>query len=204
MFEAVDPATGKSRERRPHAAPLRDADPTAQTLLDDADFLRLSVNANNVVIANVDALNSAATALLALPVAFAVISSDKIRELCGPWNVLTVAFLAGSLVVGFAAYEWGYRFGRAGWRVRDSTEPAQLLGAYARFGDRAVTEAVRVNNAVLERNVLVRHQKRTWIAWTMLLFMLGAGAFVEGRSTCPLEPHMTEAKTLGLTFRSQR
>ena len=150
-----------------------------RTLYDDADLLEITIKASDAVVQNLDAVNLAALALCALPVALLVVIADKIRELPSLVGVTVVSLNALSVILGYLGYEWGYRFSTA--RVLDSVDATSYVAAYMRFGDVAVNEAIAGVNRVADEHRKLRRTKRRFISFAMGFFALTLAVLVGWR-----------------------
>jgi hypothetical protein len=185
-------------------APRVDVPPVApkRTLYDDADLLEIAITSSDAVVQNLDAVNLAALALCALPVALLVVIADKIRALPPPVGTSILVLNALSVLFGYLGYEWGYHFSVQ--RVLDSLDTTSYVAGYMRFGDVAVNEAIAGVNRVADEHRALRRQKRRCISFGMGFFALTIVVLVGWRVFGPVDgPTKDSPFALGKTAWAQ-
>jgi hypothetical protein len=166
------------------SAPHEDADlpddavtdaptPVARGLGDDV-LIDITSRYNESVVSNIDAIDTALVAILALPVAFAVFAVDRIRDLAEPWESLAIAFLLLSTLGASIGYAWGVFIGGRRNGIQDGMIPRRFLLDYAIRGASAVVDAIHAVTAAGEQNSRVRLTKRVFASGALLFFLAGA------------------------------
>ncbi len=201
LFAAVDPATGTpwSRGQRTAAvralpralarpAAVRAAPPAPKFDLGDDILIDITSRYNEAVVANIDAIDTALVAIIALPVAFAVFAVDKISDLADPWKVFAIVLLFVSGLAAAVGYAWGVfiRGGRHG--IQDGMIPRRFLQDYATRGNSAVADAIRTVNSSGEVNSRIRRTKRNFAGIALVIFLVGAATVFAARVGSSKEP----------------
>jgi hypothetical protein len=177
-FTKSDPAIAAEPDGL--AASLAASSPRDMTLGDDV-IMDISSRYNEAVVANIDAIDTALVAILALPVGFAVFAVDKINDLTPVHESVAILFLLASCLAGFVGYAWGFLLRRGAFGMQDGIEPRRFLADYAERGSLAVAQAIRTVNTVGDQNAAIRHVKRIFALAALIYFFIGAATIAVGR-----------------------
>ena len=155
----------------------RDAGPDeghAGAKLDDGFVYDIVTRFNESLVANIDAIDTAVTAVLAGDVAIAVFAIDKIRELHRVEETWAIALLTGSLLACVLAYVIGFP---AGVSKRDGVLPRFFVPDVLARQNAAIPTAIEAVIPAGEINLSVRLWKRALVV-TAIMLLLVAGAVV--------------------------
>lgn len=108
MFLSANNRSHPKRERRSSA---RTDEVDAEAKLDDGFVYDVVTRFNESLVANIDAIDTAVTAVLAGNVAVAVFAIDKIREFHHATEFWAIGLLASSLLACVCAYVIGFPVG---------------------------------------------------------------------------------------------
>jgi hypothetical protein len=125
--------------------------------IDDTFAFEAAERYNERIVANVDAIDSALTTILAGDVAVLVFTIDKIRELARGQEAWATALMFVSILACVVAYALGFS-GRAS--KRDGIRPRRFIADLARGPDDALRAAVVGIVAAGEENLTLRFQKK--------------------------------------------
>jgi len=138
--------------------------------LDDTFVYDVVTRFNASLIANIDAIDTAVTAVLAGNVAIVVFAIDKIRELHHAEECWAIGLLAGSLVACVSAYVIGFPFGA---NDRDGTVPTHFVPDFVARRDAAISSAIETVTQAGLKNVVVRLWKRALVVAAIVLLLAG-------------------------------
>lgn len=137
----------------------------------DAFIYDVATRFNEALVASIDAIDTALTAVLAGDVAVAVFAIDKIGELQSVEKWFAIMLLCGSIVSCVAGYAAGFSSGTSG---RDGIPPRRLIpDLHARQGD-AMSDAVESVIGAGEINLNVRFRKRALAISAIMLLLFGS------------------------------
>ena len=146
----------------------------AETKLGDGFVYDVVTRFNESLVANIDAIDTAVTAVLAGNVAVAVFAIDKIRELQHVEECWAVGLLSGSLLTCVLAYVIGFPLSAS---QRDGIPPRIFIpDLIARQGS-ALSSAIEGVMQAGEVNLTVRLWKRALVVVAIFL-LLGGGVVV--------------------------
>jgi hypothetical protein len=152
-----------------------DADRTEERAdVDDTFAFEAAERYNERIVANVDAIDTALTTILAGDVAVLVFTIDKIKELARGQEVWATALMLVSIVACVVAYALGFS-GRAS--KRDGLRPRRFIADLARDPDDALRTAVVEIATAGEENLTLRFLKKT-LAVIAIVFLLAAAVVV--------------------------
>ena len=160
--------------------------------LGDEQLLDIAIRSNDAIVSNIDALNTAAVGILALPVAFGVFAIDKIRDLPGPLGVLSLLLLFLSTLAGMASHELGYLFAPSRTdheqaiglptKIQDALEPRRFMEVYSATGSEALGIQIHQTVNISARNAQMRDLKRLLVRTSLTMFIVAA-VLIRGRTS---------------------
>ena len=165
------------RAPRNHDIASRHADggPTEdQVNIGDTFAFEAAARYNERIIANVDAIDSSLTTILAGNIAVLVFAIDKIKELARAPETLAATMMSVSILACVVAYMLGYS-GRAS--TRDGVRPRMLVADLLRAPNDALPAAVVEIVTAGEQNLRLRFFKKG-LALLAILFLLGSAVVV--------------------------
>ncbi|HEV3086220.1 MAG TPA: hypothetical protein VGX96_03260 [Candidatus Elarobacter sp.] len=130
---------------------------------------------NEMLLANVDAIDTGLTAILAGTVAVVVFTIDKLRELQEPETWIALGLLAGATIACILGYSIGVPW--RGFGNRDGIRPSLFIPDFARHASSATTTAARQLTKAGEINLTVRLWKRM-LAVVALTFLIAGVTLV--------------------------
>jgi hypothetical protein len=142
----------------------------AEAELDDSFVYDVVTRFNESLIANIDAIDTAVTAVLAGNVAIAVFAIDKIRELHHTEECWAIGLLSGSLLACVFAYVIGFPVGAL---RRDGTLPRRFIADVITRRDAATSSAIETAMQAGELNLTVRLWKRALVVAAIFLLLAG-------------------------------
>ncbi len=157
-----------NRARTPHASYDEDR---RYPGVDDAFLYDVVTRFNESLVANIDAIDAAVTAVLAGNVAIAVFAIDKIRELHRMEECWAIVLLAGSLLACVCAYVIGFPLGTSD---RDGVLPSRFVLDFTDSKNAAVSSAVETVLQSGMKNVTVRAWKRALVVAAIMLLLASA------------------------------
>jgi hypothetical protein len=127
---------------------------------------------NEMLIATIDAIDTALTAILAGDIAVVIFTIDKIAELQRPGRIATLALLVGSVAACATGYLVRYR-----GRTQDGIEPHLLVADTGDLRDEAIIGAIEGIVVSSDANLTIRFIKRV-LAMSGMVLLIGAVAVV--------------------------
>ena len=146
------------------------ADDATETKLDDVFVYDVVTRFNESLVGNIDAIDTAVTAVLAGNVAVAIFAIDKIRELHRVEEYWAIGLLAGSLLACVCAYVIGFP---AGVSKRDGVSPRFFIPDVLARQGAAISTAMEAVIRAGEINLCVRLWKRAPVVAAILLLLAG-------------------------------
>ena len=164
-----------SANQRPPAARERRTDVQGdederESKLDDAFVYDVVTRFNESLLENIDAIDTAVTAVLAGDVAIAVFAIDKIRELHRAEEYWAIGLLFGSVLACLCAYVIGFPIGP---RRRDGVKLRPFVADVIIRYDAAFSNAIETVMRACELNLTVRFSKRALVLAAMILLLAG-------------------------------
>jgi hypothetical protein len=135
---------------------------------------------NETLVASIDAIDTALTAVLAGDVAIAVFAIDKIRELQAVEERCAISLLCGSVLSCAVGYVVGFSVSFSG---RDGVPPRSLIADLCARPGNAMSEAVESVIDAGEINLNVRFLKRAFAVAAILMLLLGGALVALARLT---------------------
>jgi hypothetical protein len=126
---------------------------------------------NEAVGANVDAIDTSLTTILAGNVALLVLMIDKIKELATRETVTSAVFMGLSTAVCIVAYVVGFSFRASN---RDGARPRTFIPDLARWRQRTMSTAIADLIKACEDNLAVRFVKKSLALSAIVLLLAGA------------------------------
>jgi len=147
--------------------------------LGDAFAFDVVARFNAGLVANVDAIDTGLTAILAGIVAVVVFTIDKVREL----HELEKWVALGLLCCATFACVIGYLVGgpRYGFGNRDGVRPSNFVPDFVRKPEAATTNAIQQLMDASEANLTVRLRKRTLAMLALVLLLAGVAVVTAAR-----------------------
>jgi hypothetical protein len=142
--------------------------------IDDTFALEVAERYNERIVANVDAIDTALSTILAGDVAVLVFTIDKIKELARGPEAWATALMLVSILACVVAYALGFS-GRAS--KRDGIRPRMFIVDLATGPDAALRTAVVDTVAAGEQNLTLRFLKKA-LAVVAIVFLLAAAVVV--------------------------
>ena len=138
--------------------------------LDDAFLYDVVTRFNESLIGNIDAIDTAVTAVLAGDVAIGVFAIDKIRELHRAEEFWTTGLLSASLLACVFAYVLGFPIGA---RRRDGVLPRRFIADITARQNAAISSGIETVMQACELNLTVRLWKRALVVSAIFLLLAG-------------------------------
>lgn len=135
--------------------------------------------ANEALRANVDAIDTALTAILAGVVAVIVFTADKLRDLPDPDRWIAVMFLGGATLSCVLGYVIGVSW--RGFGKRDGVRPATFIPDFLRHADLATADATKQLVKAGEVNFIVRLWKQIFATAALSLLLAGVAVVTLAR-----------------------
>ena len=157
----------EARERR---TDVQGDEDERESKLDDAFVYDVVTRFNESLLENIDAIDTAVTAVLAGDVAIAVFAIDKIRELHRAEEYWAIGLLFGSVLVmplSYASASPSARAERDGVKLRPFV--ADVIIRY----DAAFSNAIETVMRACELNLTVRFSKRALVLAAMIFLLAG-------------------------------
>jgi hypothetical protein len=145
-------------------------DEADETKLDDVFVYDVVTRFNESLVGNIDAIDTAVTAVLAGNVAVAIFAMDKIRELHRVEECWANGLLAGSVLACVCAYVIGFP---AGASKRDGVSPRFFIPDVLARQSAAISTAIEAVIRAGEINLSVRLWKRGLVVAAILLLLAG-------------------------------
>lgn len=138
--------------------------------LGDSFIYEVAARFNETLIASIDAIDTALTAVLAGDVAVAVFAIDKVKELQPAEEWWAISLLGGSIVSCVIGYVAGFSIRRGTWA---GILPRRLIPDLLARPSSAISDAVQsiVDAGVVNLNV--RSSKRTCAVVSIMLLVSG-------------------------------
>jgi hypothetical protein len=158
--------------------PETDVEEIASGLGDDFLF-DVAARFNEALIGNIDAVDSALTAILAGVVAVAVFTIDKVRDFSVPDRWVALGLLGGATVACVLGYVVGVAW--RGFENRDGVRPIRFIPDFARMADEATAEAIEQLAQACEMNLSIRLRKRLLAILALVLLLIGTAIVAVAR-----------------------
>ncbi|MEA2689856.1 MAG: hypothetical protein QOD51_2463 [Candidatus Eremiobacteraeota bacterium] len=129
---------------------------------------------NESLVQNIDAIDTAITAVMAGNVAVLVFAIDKIRELQPTVEWWAISLLGASMLACAGGYVLGFWIGP---RNREGIPPRRLVPDLLSRADDAISDAVAAIVEATEKNLTVRIFKRAAV-FAGIIFLLAGGVVV--------------------------
>jgi hypothetical protein len=168
---------GQSPAREHSSALISDATPDdtqGAVDVDDTFVLEVAARFNERVVANVDAIDTSLTTILAGNVAVLVFTIDKIKELARGQEVWAIGMMCASALACVAAYMLGFS-GRTS--KQDGVRPRTFISDLLRRPDEALPAAIIDIMTAGEQNVTLRFFKKG-LAVLAIVFLLASAVVV--------------------------
>jgi hypothetical protein len=167
MFFSANKSPAATRERR--TATTRVEDPPHGTI-GDAFLYDVVTRFNESLVGNIDAIDTAVTAVLAGNVAIMVFAIDKIRELHPVEERCAMLMLSGSVLACACAYVIGFPFGAT---ERDGVLPSRFIPDFIARRNTAISAAIETVTEAGVKNVAIRSWKRALVVFAIVLLVAG-------------------------------
>ena len=142
--------------------------------IDDTFVFEAAERYNERIVANVDAIDTALTTILAGDLAVLVFTIDKIKELARGQEAWATVLMLVSIFACVVAYALGFS-GRTS--KRDGIRPRTFIADVSRRGDAALNDAVVNVVTAGEQNLTLRFLKKG-LAVLAIMFLLAAAVVV--------------------------